>query len=120
MDCTQYREAIQELAEGTLGPVRRAELQTHLDLCEDCRALVADLRKIRAAAASLDAVHPPDHVWLRIAGQLRQEGRITTQPIVRVRHLGILAIAASLVLVKPAGASRLRNSSFWLFRFFVV
>ena len=40
--------AIHELVDGTLGPVRRAELQTHLDVCAECRALVADLNKIRA------------------------------------------------------------------------
>ena len=109
MTCTQYRDAIQELADGTLGPVRRAELQTHLDLCEDCRALVADLKKIRAAAASLDPVRPPDHVWLRIAAQLRQDGRITTPPVVRRRHLGMLAIAASLVLAVSGSLYFLRS-----------
>ena len=98
MYCPNYVEAIQELADGTLGPVRRAALQTHLDQCDGCRALAADLQKIRAAAASLDAVRPPDHVWLAIASQLREEGRITAQPVVRMQHLGMLAIAATLLL----------------------
>lgn len=96
--CSQYSEAIQELVDGTLGPVRRAELQTHLDRCEDCRALVADLKKIRNAATSLDPVRPPDQVWRRIAGQLRQEGRVVETPQPRAR-MAVLAIAASLVLI---------------------
>ncbi|MBA2301340.1 MAG: zf-HC2 domain-containing protein [Acidobacteria bacterium] len=98
MHCNQYREAIQELADGTLGPIRRAELQTHLDLCPHCRALAADLQKIRTAAAALDPVRPPDHVWLRIAGQLRQEGRIVDPPRASPRHIATLAIAATLLL----------------------
>ena len=102
MNCRQYTEAIQELADGTLGPVRRAELQTHLDQCDACRALAADLQKIRRAAASLEPVAPPDHVWMQIAGRLRQEGRVreTLQP--RNRQMALLAIAAALLLAVGA------------------
>jgi hypothetical protein len=100
MHCTQYRDVIQELVDGTVGPVRRAELQTHLDQCDDCRALVADLQKIRAAAASFDRPAPPDRVWMQIAGRLRQEGRVTaaTNEAAPRHHAALLALAASLVL----------------------
>jgi hypothetical protein len=97
MYCNQYREAIQELAEGTIGPIRRAELQTHLEQCDGCRALAADLRKIREAAAALDHPAPPAHVWMQIAGRLRQEGRLSAPPSQR-RHYALLALAAALVL----------------------
>ena len=109
MHCNQYREAIQELADGTLGPVRRAELQTHLDLCDDCRKLAIDLQKIRAAASTLDPVRPPDHVWLKIAGQLRQEGRIVDAPPSRSRHIAAFAIAATLLLAIAASLYFLRG-----------
>lgn len=102
MYCTQYRDVIQELVDGTLGPVRRAELQTHLDQCDDCRALVADLQKIRAAAASLDRPVPRDHVWMQIAGRLRQEGRVTATAVTPTRHFAWLALAASLVIAVGA------------------
>ena len=98
MSCDRYRDAIHELIDGTLGPVRRAELQTHLDVCPDCVALVADLQKIRDAAATLDPVQPRDHVWMQIAGRLRQEGRVTVAAPARQRHLAVLAMAAALVL----------------------
>ena len=99
MFCKQYSEAIQEFADGTLGPVRRAELQTHLEQCDECRALLADLRKIREAAAALEQPAPPDRVWLQIAGRLRQEGRVA-QPASRGgRRMALLAIAAALVLM---------------------
>lgn len=96
--CKNYREAIQELADGTIGPIRRSELQTHLDQCDDCRALSADLAKIRTAATSLGPVAPPAHVWLQVAGRLRQDGRITDLPLSRRRNVAVLAIAASLLL----------------------
>ena len=98
MFCSQYRDVIQELVDGTLGPVRRAELQTHLDHCDDCRALVADLQKIRATAASLDRPQPPDHVWMQIAGRLRQEGRVSGASSAPRRNLAWLALAAALVI----------------------
>jgi Putative zinc-finger len=97
MYCNQYRDAIQELAEGTIGPVRRAELQTHLDQCDACTALASDLRKIREAAAALDHPAPPAHVWMQVAGRLRQEGRVTGVSSQR-KHYALLAIAAALVL----------------------
>ena len=98
MTCRLYTDAIQELVDGTLGPIRRAELQTHLDVCDSCRALLADIQKIRASAASLDAVQPAPHVWLQIANQLRQEGRATSVVQSPRRHVAMLAIAATLLL----------------------
>jgi hypothetical protein len=102
MDCAKYRDAIQELADGTLGSIRKAELQMHLDQCPDCRALAADLIKIRDAASGLEPIEPPEGAWLQIAGRLRQEGRVEQQatPAIHPRHRSmiVLAIAASLVL----------------------
>ena len=104
MACDRYREAIQELTDGTLGPIRKAELELHLDQCDDCRALADDLARIRDAAASLDLLTPPDRVWLQIAGRLRQEGRIAASPVIERRgyRTAVLAIAAALVLAVGA------------------
>ena len=99
MFCRQYAEAIQDFADGTLGPVRRAELQTHLDQCDACRALAADLTKIRDAARALDQPAPPDRVWLQIAGQLRNEGRVAPSVAGGRSRAAIYAIAAALLLM---------------------
>jgi anti-sigma factor RsiW len=101
MACQQYLNSIHELVDGTIGAIRRAELEQHLGGCEACRALVADLEQIRDAAAALPDMRPPDRVWLQIAGRLRQEGRITTAPQPeRTQHSYVawLAIAAALVI----------------------
>jgi anti-sigma factor RsiW len=102
----RHIERIQELVDGTLGPIRRSELEQHLAECEDCRALKEDLERIRDAAAALPALPPPDGAWLQIAGRLRQEGRVRPAPVVETSRgfsYGWLAIAATLVLV--AGVS---------------
>lgn len=98
---TTYRESIQELIDGTIGAIRRAELERHLEDCAECRSFLADMKKIRGAAESLDALQPPDGVWLQIAGRLRQEGRVQAPPAPvpsRAPRYAMLAIAASLVL----------------------
>ena len=103
MNHERYRQAIQELADGTLGPIRRAELELHLDECESCQRLADDLVRIRDLAASLEPLAPPDRVWLQIAGRLRQEGRIVSTPLAATtRRLAPLALAASLLLVVGA------------------
>ena len=99
---TQYIEAIHEMVDGTLGAIRRSELEIHLDQCDECRALVDDLQQIKALAASLDRPAPPDRVWLQVAGRLRQEGRVRpTAPFAAVsrRPYVLAALAATLVLL---------------------
>jgi anti-sigma factor RsiW len=118
MNCTRSHSDIQALIDGTLGPIRVAELEQHLDQCDACRALANDLRRIRDLADTLDEPVPPDHVWLQIAGRLRQEGRVHDRvATVAIGHrqprqsrqvlwLGIaaalvLAVGGSLLLLLP-------------------
>jgi anti-sigma factor RsiW len=115
MACTRYITSIQELVDGSLGPIRRAELDLHLEACADCRALLTDLERIRDASAALDEVPVPDRTWLQLAGRLRQEGRISDSvtPVTRQSRAGrtaivalaaalIVAVGASLLLLRPA------------------
>ena len=105
MTCSRSTEDIHALLDGTLGPIRAAELREHLDGCDACRALERDLRRIHDAAETLGDPEPPDHVWLQIAGRLRQEGRVhdLPVPVTTVHHQYVwLAIAAALVLAVGA------------------
>jgi anti-sigma factor RsiW len=97
---TAYRESIQELIDGTIGAIRRAELERHLSDCAECRAFLADMEALRETAGALDPLEPPDGVWLQIAGRLRQEGRVQLPPVRQTRspRYAMLAIAATLVL----------------------
>jgi hypothetical protein len=98
---TLYRESMHELVDGTIGAIRRAELERHLADCVECRAFLADMKTIRDTAGSLEPLAPPDGVWLQIAGRLRQEGRVAlppARPAAPTRHVALLAIAASLLL----------------------
>jgi putative zinc finger protein len=102
MTCEQHLNWIQEKVDGTIGSIRRAQLDLHLDTCADCRALLEDLQRIHDAAADLPQLSAPDRAWLQIAGRLRQEGRIREDaPAARAAGRGYaawLAIAAALVI----------------------
>lgn len=103
MVCDRYQNAIHELVDGTLGPLRRAELELHLENCESCRALLADLRAIAEGARSLEALEPPDHAWTEIAARLRSEGRVSSGPSrEHGRNYAIFALAAALLLAVGA------------------
>ncbi len=106
---TNYHEFIQELVDGSIGAIRRAELDRHLAGCAECRAFLADMEAIRDAAASLEPLQPRDGVWLQIAGRLRQEGRVLLPPSPPQagpsRHRALIAIAASLLLAVGAAVT---------------
>ena len=109
---SNYRESIHELIDGTLGAIRRAELERHVADCAECRSFLDDMEAIRAAADSLDPMQPPDGVWMQIAGRLRQEGRVQAAPAptpTRAPRFAMLAIAASLLLAVGVGIGLLVN-----------
>lgn len=110
MDCARYREAIQEHVDGALGAIRAADVQQHLDACVECRALAADLRRIRDLAGSLERPVPPDGVWLQIAGRIRQESGVqpalpaparSGTPLMAIAAGLLVAVGASLILLLP-------------------
>src|SRR4029079_15622425 len=113
MACSQYLTSIQEYVDGTLGPIRRAELEQHLAGCEDCRALAADLERIHESASSIRNVPPPDGLWLQIAGRLRQEGRVHDVAPGRRRapRLAWAAMAAGLTVAVGGGLFVLRSGT---------
>ena len=107
MECTRYRESIQDLIDGTIGPIRRAELERHLDGCPDCRALVADLETIRDAGR---LARSDRAAVARLASDRRATcGRKAALPRRRrhVRRHGC---------IRHSSRSRLRSSSPWAHR----
>jgi anti-sigma factor RsiW len=105
MTCTRSRTDLQDLIDGTLGAIRSAELRQHLDECAECRAIHEDLQRIHDVAGTMGSMTPPDHIWLQIAGRLRQEGRVHDRPAPdasRSAQYVWLAIAATLVLAVGA------------------
>jgi hypothetical protein len=70
--CDDIQLRLGDLADGTLEAVDRDAIEAHVRGCARCAGLVHDFEQLRRAAQGLGPIDPPSHVWLEIAGQLRQ------------------------------------------------
>lgn len=58
--------------DGALAGYERAETERHVAQCEDCLARLADMERVRRAAAALSEPAIPDDLWDRIEGTLAE------------------------------------------------
>ena len=108
MNCTDYRDAIARFVDGSLDAEEQRALEGHVETCAACRALVADLRSIQAAAFTLERHEPPAAMWDRIrervaAEPVPQRGRVVVWPRSRTAWGVWLAAAAALLVATTAG-----------------
>lgn len=105
----QWTARLSEYLDGTLDPVERHALETHLRDCPDCAAVLADLRAVVERAAGLPAREPARDLWEGIATGIGVTPRGTVIPIAARRRRysfslpQLLAAAAALVLVSAGG-----------------
>lgn len=101
-----------DLVEGTLPAADRAAADSHLATCASCRALVADLRGIRAAAITLEPLTPPADAFARIQAALPpRTAPLVVWPAGRRARSTWLAAAASLLVATGIGVSMLVRSA---------
>lgn len=67
MTCDDCTERIDDLDSGRLAPADAAAVRQHLDRCQACGTLAADVSRIRAAARNLGPIEPPARVWTHVA-----------------------------------------------------
>jgi anti-sigma factor RsiW len=113
VNCHEFPLA--ECVDGTLSPADERAADRHLEGCPACRALVADLRTVRAAAFTLDRRQPPADLLNRIQSRLTSEpaprGRLLAWPNTRGAWSVWLAAAAALVLATLIGVMPLSRSA---------
>lgn len=116
MSCHEYQESIAEFVDGTLDPARQRDLERHVEGCLACRALVADLKSIQAAAFTLDRVELPPHLLPSLHARLADapmpadRARLLAFPGSRAARVAWLAAAAALLLITAIGIWSLRRS----------
>jgi hypothetical protein len=104
MNCNEYKDAIAEFVDGALDAAGQRALERHVEGCAACRALVADLKSIQAAAFTLDRREPPAAIWdairARVAAEPRPDdrGRLLAWPRTRKAWGVWLSAAAALIL----------------------
>lgn len=72
ISCAEFQAQLPEM----IGSGENAAAHPHIQNCELCRALLADLETIAEAARQLfPAVEPPDHLWKQIESAIQGEGQ---------------------------------------------
>jgi hypothetical protein len=109
MSCPDFGPSLSDLVDGTLSRDARARVEAHLETCAECRTLLADLKRVRAAARALPRMKAPATVWQNLragldaeANQARRAPVLQFAPRRRMLLTG-LAAAAVLVLAVSAG-----------------
>jgi len=115
MNCEDLNEALVDLVDGRLDGAGQRTVERHLESCGNCRALVEDLRSIRAAAFMLDRREPKAETWSNV------KAAIAAEPVSRGRLLDIgfgrggvnwpvwIGAAAALILATVIGLLPLLN-----------
>lgn len=98
MTCSELNERLVDYVDGGLEPAERRTVERHLEACDQCGALVTDLRTIRAAAFMLDRHEPAPEVWTRL------QAAVAAEPATKSR---LLAMPAAF------GRRRLFESGNW-------
>ncbi|MEO5511889.1 MAG: zf-HC2 domain-containing protein [Longimicrobiales bacterium] len=113
----EWTERLSEYVDGELDDGTRSELERHITGCDECRAIIADLRFVVASAAALEDADPPVDLWNGIAAQIgatthgaSQAARIIPIDAHRKSHRSFtlsipqLAAAATVLLVLGGAA----------------
>ena len=112
MKCEDLNEALVDLVDGRLDGAEQRSVERHLEGCENCRALVEDLRSIRAAAFMLDRREPKAETWSKVQAAIAAEpapkGRLLDMSAARRSFRGTnwpvwLGAAAALILATMIG-----------------
>jgi anti-sigma factor RsiW len=113
MKCADLQaDVLVDLVDGRLDAAEQRDVERHLEACAECRALVTDLRSIRAAAFMLDRREPPAAVWTTL------QSAVAAEPLPRARVLWMptkqswpvwLGAAAVLMLATIIGLLPLLN-----------
>jgi anti-sigma factor RsiW len=106
MTCDTAGERLQDRIDGTIDPAEVRELDRHLAGCASCRGLAADLAAVSDAAAALEPIAVPEHVWLQLAGRWRREHDVGARPPRAQPRRGYAAfhlLAAAAVLAVAIG-----------------
>ena len=106
MSCREFPPSLSELVDGGLPRDARAKLEAHLEACAECRALLADLKRVKAAARALPKMTAPESVWQNVRAGLDAEARhsgdrrsATVIPFAPWRWRGLAGLAAAAVVV---------------------
>jgi Putative zinc-finger len=101
--CDEFTDRLMDLLEGDVDDATRAAMEAHAHECAECRALLADLRRVSHDASRLPMVTPSHDLWTGIAARIETPvvGLAGRRPAWRSPRL--VGLAAAAVIVAAAG-----------------
>jgi anti-sigma factor RsiW len=120
MKCADLQsDVLVDLVDGRLDSAEQRQIERHLEACAECRALVTDLRSIRASAFMLDRHEPSAALWTSLQTKIATESaatpRLLRMPAAVGRNLSgggwavWLGAAAALILATVIALLPLMN-----------
>jgi anti-sigma factor RsiW len=109
----RWMERLSEYLDDELAPGERLALEAHLESCDDCAALLTDLRRVVARAHDLEDRPPRQDLWPTIARQIGATPRTLTtrrrwsfsMPQLAAAAVALMTVSGGAVwLVQPRGA----------------
>ncbi|HET6701192.1 MAG TPA: zf-HC2 domain-containing protein [Gemmatimonadaceae bacterium] len=91
MACEEVEERLSDWLEHDVDATTRTMLERHVADCARCTALVADLRSIRAQAASLPGLVPSRDLWPEIEAHIQA-------PVIALEQTGTRSVSRRAVL----------------------
>jgi hypothetical protein len=108
MDCRRAEELFSDHQEGALNEVLLEDLERHLRVCEECRALREALSEVVGMLRQAPAIEPPAELARRVAdgalARAAERERARPVPARRVAPAWLQAAAAITLLAAGAGA----------------
>jgi len=85
----RWTDSLTDYLDGDMTVAEARTLEQHLDACEDCRLVLAQLRRVKNEARSLADPPVPDDLWAGIASRIGPAGSSSTHSAepARVLHL---------------------------------
>ncbi len=80
MRCSAARKRISEFLDGGLSLAQEKKLQSHLDVCAECRGLLYDFQKISQLSRELPSFEPSPGTWAMIYAGVKQAERESFRP----------------------------------------
>ena len=113
MKCADLQsDVLVDLVDGRLDPAEQRDIERHLEACAECKALVTDLRSIRASAFMLDRREPGAAVWAKLQDAVKAEPRPRARLLAMPTKANLpvwLGLAAALILATVIGLLPLMN-----------
>ena len=98
--------------DGDLDPAASRRLEAHLRVCAECETVLADLRRLVAAAPNYQGDAPAADLWPAIQRQLGP-GKVLAFPRRAAARFGLRALMAAGLVMAAAGAG---GSWYWTHR----